>query len=374
VDHCLKQGPVAFGDLILVDAFGTYDVEKLEILIKLIFSSPGNKFEELKTTLGGSIPLLVNMSSLAKLSPDVLCRVLPSLFFETSLSPDYLAACVVPLIAPHWVHPQWVAILQGRLQFYQENLVEHCINFLKKNNESEALVHWTSDRQFCNSLASKIVALLREMELNYPLEGSQPIKNRQTALEFRWELECCILFALLSEVENHLKNFMLASTSKFILDTIKAYLLPDTALEYSEESHESEIEVEEESEDMDKMNKILKSLIGQLDSNSKLNIFAFCYHIHRKVWSIWSSFDRKDLLQFENREVNNRANEPSLTGQPSKQRTPKIKGISALSGRQSFQSMSQVSINKRRNTVAILEDTFKAEYWTLVLSRYGILP
>jgi hypothetical protein len=314
------------------------------------------------------------MSSLSKLSPATISRILPSLFSESSLPPDYLASYIGPLISPHWVHPQWLEVLQGRLMFYQENILEHCINFLKKNNESEALVHWTSDRQFCNSLSLKIVALLRELELNFPLEGSQPIKNRQTALEFRWEIECCILFSLLSEIENHLKNFMLVSMSKFILDTIKAYLLPDDVVESSEESHqESEIDedADVDSEEMNKLNKILKSLVDQLETNNKLLIFSFYYHVHRKTWSSWSTQDRKDLLQFENREVATRHNEPSLTGNHGASKASRNKR-DGIASRQSVHSMSQTSTKQKRSTaIAILQDTFKAEFWPLLLTRYG---
>lgn len=376
IDQGLSQGPANFGDVIIVDAFGAQDAEKLEILIRYFFSSPPNKNQENRQVFGSTIPLLANIASLSKLSPASLSRILPSWFSESSLAPDYLASFIGPLIIPHWVHPQWLAILQSRLIFYQENIIEHCINFLKKNNESEALVHWTSDRQFCNSLGYKILALLRELELNYPLEGSQPIKNRQVALEFRWEIECCILFALLTEVENHLKNFMLGSMSKFILDTIKAYLMPDDEVESSEESNqESELDEDDDvdSEEMNKLNKILKVLIDQLDSNNKLTIFSFFYHVHRKTWSQWTAFERKDLQHFENRESEKKTAEPSLGGNSGQINTPRQKRDAVVS-RLSLHSLSQGSNKGKKNTsIAVLQDTFKVEFWPLLLTRYGTL-
>jgi hypothetical protein len=181
---------MTFGDILIIDAFGAHDSEKLELLIWSLFSSPGDKYEESRVGMVSSVPLLANISSLAKLSPAIISRVLSTLFSESSLSPDYLASYIGPMISSYWAHPQWLGVLQGRLVFYQENIVEHCINFLKKNNESEALVHWTSDRQFYNSLALKIAALLRELELNFPLKANEPIKNREMTLEFRWEVEC----------------------------------------------------------------------------------------------------------------------------------------------------------------------------------------
>jgi hypothetical protein len=228
VSSTLSQAPARIGDIIVVDATGDNDASKLEILIWYIFSSPASKREPSNRIGQMEVPFLVNVRSLAAVSPDLVTKITPCIFTEAGLTSDHLATCIVPKLSAVWNHPQWTSILQDRLIDLQEKLIEHCLNFLKKNNESEALVYWNSDRQFCNSLCFKIIGLLRELEVMYPLEGSQPINSRQTATEFRWEVECCIVLALVVEIENHLKNFMLVSTSKFIVDTLKAYVVHDS--------------------------------------------------------------------------------------------------------------------------------------------------
>lgn len=373
----MTAGPAIDGDVFIVDAFGEQDPSKVELLVKLIFSSPAMKLksEDCSQRHQGR-PMLVNLRNLEDLSPSTVTRVVPTLFSESVLASDHLASCIVPRLASHWSHPQWISVLQARLTHLQENMVEHCTNFLKKNNGSEALVHWSSDRQFCNSLCYKIIALLRELESGYPLEGSQPIKNRQTAAEFKTEVDCCIIFALFTEIENHLKNFMLVSTSKFIIDTILAYILPDGDPEQSVES--SELSSEEiDSQDEDKENPILRDLMDKLKATNKFTVFSYCYVVRQKTWKLWTSQDRKELLAYEQRGSSSRVFDPNSVSQQEKSaRTPKARPsitASLVSARKSFQTMSQGSVHKKKSHIPVLQDTFKIEFWSNLLSKYGTL-
>lgn len=315
------------------------------------------------------------MRSLSDLSPGVVSKIIPSLFQESGLAPDHLATSIVPKLATVWAHPQWISILQNVLNDLQEKLIEHCLNFLKKNNESEALVYWSNDRQFCNSLSPKIIALLRELEVMYPLEGSQPINSRSTAQSFKWEVECCIVLALLVEVDNHLKNFMLLSTSKFIVDTLKAYVvheIEDRGQGSSSESSGDELESGEE-EDL-KANELLKGLMDLLGSNAKHTIFEYHYNVRNKTWSLYSSIERKELKVYENRDITSRIIDSNMVPQLEKTRTPRNRtslAASLVSQRKSFQTMSQGSIHKKHNHVMVLNETFKPEFWSLLLSKYG---
>lgn len=370
----MSQTPASQGDVIVIDAFSEHDTDKVELLVRLMFSSPALslKSDQRPSRISG-ISLLINMRSIEDLSPSTIARVTPTLFCESVLASDHLASFIVPRLASHWTHPQWIFVLQSRLTYLQENMVEHCTNFLKKNNSSEALVHWSGDRQFCNSLSYKVIALLRELEVEYPLEGSQPIKNRQTAIEFRREVDCCILFALFTEIENHLKNFMLVSTSKFIIDTIRAYILPEVEEKQSEESSQQSSD-EMESEYEDKENNILKILMDQLKVTNKYTIFSYCYIVKHKTWKLWSTQQRKDLLAYEQKEVSSRVFDPNSVTQQEKPRTSKPRTsitASLVSARKSFQTMSQGSVRKKKSHNPALKDTFKIEFWANLLSKYG---
>jgi hypothetical protein len=113
-----------------------------------------------------------------------------------------------------------------------------------------------------------------------------------------------------------------------------------------------------------------------LATNSKQTIFDYYYSVRKKTWSLWSTINRNELKGYETRDITSRLLDAAMAPQQEKIKMPKNRtslAANLIGPRMSFQTMSQGSTHKKNNQLQVLQETFKPEFWGLLLSRYGRL-
>src|SRR3990167_7771595 len=310
--HSLSFPSVSLGDVLFFEAFALADTCKVEHLVNVFLSgalSTGKNGQLLK--IPPTLPVVVNMQKTYLLSPAILSMVKLNYFHEEFIAPDFLGIFVGARLGT-WENP-WIGRTIRLIGKYSELVIEHMVNFLKKNKESSSLLYWNTDREFYVSLGHKILGLLKELASTYQVETKNALtvvsENKDTLHQFECDLECCILFALIAETENHLKQFFLSTSSKFLVDTVIA-----AHQEMAEdESSEEELSEEEEGQEDEfsvgspsikqgspymrqaspqqrrgrKPNLALMEFLKKLENKQKTTVYSFCYFIKKSSWILW---------------------------------------------------------------------------------------
>lgn len=394
------------GDALIFDAFSLSDNLKVEYLCTQFLSPSIPTLSEGAIPIPTDLSLVINMQSLATISPAILPSLHLNHFMEDFIPEDFLSLFVSSRL--NWDSP-WSAGIDRLAQAFSDEVVQHIVYFIKKNKEPTALVYWNNDLQFYRSLGMKIVAALKELEALYPIETRDPVKSRESIPDFTSDAECCFIFCLIAEVENHLRNFMQVSASKFLVETIRvAHEKKDTkkgsssssSSSSSSKSSGSSSSSSSSSSDSnlkggasDRKNVAMINLIATLEAKPRETVFNYCYDIRKRKWIPWAEYERAHILQLEQREIAHRNFEPGVGTQPRKSIAPTgvnnpRKSMNNVQGkrmsRKSFANFgfgpnnmmpnpnaAPVPKNVRVTNLTIPELT-KVEFWCLILSRYGM--
>lgn len=354
------------------DAFGEDHTRTVEFLINLRISSEIPLKTGSRVHIPSMLPFVLNLTSLQQLSPAAVANCFLNSFIEEFVADDFFVFFICSRIT--WQSP-WSDVLSKVLSHMAANVIEHLLNFLKKNKDSTALVYWNSDKQFLTSLAYKVMAAVRELEMLYPIDSHENLKNKEVLVDFTEDLQCCLLFCLVVELENHLKLFMIVPTSKFLIDTVKSAL--GNEVELSEDSCE-------ESEDKNNpkgksQNKALVELLESLETKKKESIFSYGYNINKRRWTPWAEFERSHIMDLESRvTVSRRADpgsvlnsEPNTPGMRRSRLSSNFKGGSFLVGRKSAGALSQNSLVNHKLDTPEIPDLIRVEYWCMLMNQYG---
>lgn len=323
--HSLAFPAYTAGDALFFDAFALEAAANVEMLVKVFLSgslSGDSQGNLLRIPTG--LPVVINVQKTFLLSPATLAAVRLNHFHEEFIAPDFLGIFVGSRLST-WENP-WLGRTVRLLGKYSELVVEHMVNFLKKNKESSSLLYWNSDREFYVSLGYKILGLLKELAINYPVETKNGLtivsENKDTLHQFECDVECCILFGLIAETENHLKLFFLTTSSKFLVDTVIAAHEEMADDDTSEEDFSGEEEMQEDEMSLAspttkqgspymkqaspvpkrarKANSHLLDFLGKLENKQKTTVYSFCYYIKKSSWILWSELPVTSIHEFGN--------------------------------------------------------------------------
>ena len=385
-------GPAStvIGDVLLFEAFSSSDNSKVEYLANLFLSGSIPTTSQGSISIPSHIPAVINMQTVSSLSPALLTKVHLNHFVEEFIPESYLTIFITARLS--WEQP-WMSIMERLSQAFSDNVVQQIVFFIKKNKEPTALVYWNNDMQFYKSLSLKIVAAVRELEALYPIEVIDQIKSREVLTDFTSDIECCLVFCLITEVENHLRSFMQVGASKFLVETIRVahdnnQAKPESSSSSNSSSRSSSSGSSAKATNFgigskivpghERKNVAMINLIATLEAKPRETIFNYCYDIRKRKWVQWIDYERISIHQLEQRELVNRNFEPSsaaIIGKRGAQLNFTQSG-NVRASRKSFSNFGMAnspmpSKNIKITSLAIPELT-KVEFWCLLLSRYGM--
>lgn len=387
--------------MLFFDAFALEATYQVESLVKVFLSgslsgdSQGNLLR-----IPPGLPVMINIQKTFLLSPATLAAVRLNHFHEEFIAPDFLGIFIGARLST-WENP-WLGRTVRLLGKYSELVIEHMVNFLKKNKESSSLLYWNNDREFYMSLGYKILGLLRELSSNYPVEVKNGLtivsENKDTLHQFECDVECCILFGLIAETENHLKLFFLSASSKFLVDTVIAAHEEMADDDTSEEELSGEEEFLEDEMSLasptakqsspymkqaspapkraKKPNSYLLEFLGKLENKQKTTVYSFCYYIKKSSWILWSELPVTSIHESVNTQ-----DELKLTDDGTLSRQRSFVSLGRKSGqdqmllaRGSRQSIGGIIIPKEASKLQrpnIIE-FMKVDFWAYTFTKHSI--